>query len=272
MAIISLDRVQEERDSALLLADGSGVTTEDAAAAYIDERGFAHLFAPARLPWPSVSAAEIRASGASQLFSHVVWRWKNTLPAAKRCAYGHFLRQRGLFVSWQLFPAFRRLWGLHESVDRILRDDALEPVARLMLQVVAVQGPLSSRELRQEVEALAGRNRRQYNAALHRLQEQCLITVVGGDLAGFTMHDWDLLERHAPPAAMTLDFSAEEARTKLLCQAVANAPYCTARELALLFRWERRTVAEQLEALARDGVVAKWRVVGQKEWGYRKAD
>ena len=53
------------------------------------------------------------------------------------------------------------------------------------------------------------------------------------------MHDWDLVERHIPPACMTLALSKEEARAQLVRQAVTNAPLCTAREIALLFGWER---------------------------------
>ena len=269
MDAVSLDVVRAERGRRLFLADGRGVLTEADAAAYVNERGFVHLFAPPRLPWPSVSDAEIRASGKLQTFSHVVWRWKNTLPAAKLCAYGHFLRQRGLFLSWQLFPAFRRLWGLRDPVAQILESDAVTPMARQMLQVVAVQGPIRSRDLRREVEALAGRNRRTYNAALHELQARCLITVVGGSLKGFTMHDWDLLERHAPPEALALDMPESEARTRLLRQVVANAPYCTVREIGLLLRWERDRVAATLEELKEMGVLTEHAPEGQKDLGYR---
>lgn len=269
MDAVSLEELREDRERALFLADGRGVRTEADAVDYVNERGFVHLFAPPRLPWPSVSEAELRASGQLKTFSHVVWRWKNTLPAAKLCAYGHFLRQRGLFLSWQLLPVFRRLWGLHDPVAKVLESNVVTPTARQMLQVVAVQGPIRSRDLRREVEALAGRNRRTYNAALHELQARCLITVVGGSLKGFTMHDWDLLERHAPPEALSLDVSEAEARTRLLCQIVANAPYCTVREIGLLLRWERDQVATVLEELKMNGVLAERAVAGQKDLGYR---
>lgn len=266
---VSAEMVREDRRRKLFLADGRGVLTEVDAAAYVNERGFVHLFAPGGLPWPNVSDAELRARGSIETFSLEVWRWKNTLPAAKACAYGHFLRNRGVFIAWRLFPAFRRLWGLHDPVDRLMESGLLNPVERHMLQVVAIQGPIRSRDLRREVQALSGANKRQYQAALRSLQEQFVITVAGGSVEGFSMHDWDLVERHVPTEALRLGSAENDARLELVCQAVANAPLCTAREVALLFGWNRRHVEDLLGVLARGGTLTRNRVEGQTDMGYR---
>ncbi|MYB76412.1 MAG: winged helix DNA-binding domain-containing protein [Chloroflexi bacterium] len=266
---VSADVLQEERRRKLFLADGRGVRSEADATAYVNERGFVHLFSPGGLPWPNVSDAELRARGSLETFSLEVWQWKNTLPAAKRCAYGHYLRNRGVFISWQFFPAFRKLWGLHESVDLVLESGLLTPVERHVLQVVAVRGPIRSRELRREVQALSGASKRQYQTALRVLQERFLITVAGGSVAGFSMHDWDLVERHVPPEAMTLSLSEDEARAQLVCQAVANAPFCTAREIGLLFGWGRKQAAAVLGELTESGVISAGSVEEQRDLGYR---
>ena len=268
---VSAEALQEERRGLLFLADGRAVLYEDDAAAYVEERGFVHLFSPGSLPWPNLSDAELRARGSIETFSPEVWRWKNTLPAAKRCAYGHYLRNRGVFISWRLFPAFRRLWGLLDPVGHLLESDQLGPVERHVLQVVAVQGPIRSRELRREVQGISGANKRQYQAAMRTLQERFVITVAGGSVEGFSMHDWDLVERHAPIEAISLELTKDEARSQLICQAVANAPLCAVREIALLFGWDRKQVDEVLGALTEDGTLIRGRVEGHKDVGYRVA-
>ena len=83
------------------------------------------------------------------------------------------------------------------------------------------------------------------------------------------MHDWDLVERHIPPAWMTLALSKEEARAQLVRQAVTNAPLCTAREIALLFGWERNLAEALVGAQVESGALIRGRVEGQKELGYR---
>jgi hypothetical protein len=268
---ITAEEVQEERRRLLFLNDGSGVLSEEDAAVFVEERGFIHLFAPKGLPWPNLCDAELRARGSLDIFSLEVWHWKNTLPARKRCAYGHFLRKRGIFISWQHFPAFRQLWGLHSPVDRVLESGCLDPVERQMLQVVAIQGPIRSRDLRMEVQGAMGAKKRDYQAALRRLQERFLITVAGGSVEGFSMHDWDLVERHVPPDALALPVAPEEARRKLVCQAVENAPYCTAREIALLFGWECKQVEALLGKLAGIGLIHATRVRGLHEVGFHSA-
>lgn len=266
---VSAEELQEARSKRLYLADGSGVLSEDDAAAYVAERGFVHLFAPGRLPWPDVSAAELRARGSIETFSLNVWHWKNTLPAARRCAYGHYLRKRGLFISWQSFSLFRQIWGWHEPVDRVLESDLLDPVERQMLQVVAVQGPVRSLDLRREVQALSGASKKQYQAALRTLQERFLITVAGGSVAGFSMHDWDLVERHAPSVALEMRLTNDEARIRLVRQAVANAPYCTAREIALLFGWQRKCTEATLSLLLERDALQVHTIEGQKDFGFQ---
>ena len=265
---VSADVLWEDRHRKLFLADGRGVQREADAAAYVEERGFVHLFSPGRLPWPNVSAAELRARGSLETFSLAVWQWKNSLPAVKRCAYGHHLRRRGVFISWRLFPAFRQLWGLHGPVDQVLESDRLNPIERHVLQVVAIQGPIRSRDLRREVQGLSGASKRHYQAALRTLQERFLITVAGGSVEGFTMHDWDLVERHAPLGALAATLLEDEARAQLTLQAVANAPYCTAREIALLFGWERKLVAALLGGLTEKGMLAMTKVEGQQDTSY----
>ena len=246
---VSVEALQEERSSRFFLNEGRGVRDEADAAAYVNERGFVHLFAPGTLPWPNVSDAELKARGSIETFSLNVWHWKNILPAKKRCAYGHHLRNRGIFISWRFFPLFRQVWGWHEPVDRVLESGLLQPVERHMLQVIAIQGPVRSRDLRREVQALSGAGKKQYQAALRSLQERFLITVAGGSVEGFSMHDWDLVERHVPTDATTLAVTKDEAQEQLICQAIANAPFCSARELGLLFGWKRGEVQALLKVL-----------------------
>ena len=93
------------------------------AAAYVNERGFVHLFAPGKLPLAESSVTRNCGPGAViETFSLNVWHWKNTLPAKQSgVPTGTHLRNRGIFISWRLLSGFSdHIWGLHEPVDRVL--------------------------------------------------------------------------------------------------------------------------------------------------------
>jgi len=151
--------VEARRAAVRCLSDGRKVSTDDEAARYVDERGFVPIMGLAGCPLPSLSEAGVRPPREG-FISDDAWRWKEVLPQQKRCAYGRFLRQRGFFLSWRLFPAFYRLYRRpalqSQAPDFILEDwgHSQDYAAGLLsrqewqvLATIAERGPIDSRQL-----------------------------------------------------------------------------------------------------------------------------
>ncbi|MDP3046073.1 MAG: crosslink repair DNA glycosylase YcaQ family protein [Chloroflexota bacterium] len=220
------------------LAEGRSAVTDEDAARYVDERGFAPLMHLSGCTLPSISEADERETWEGFDITDGAWRWKETLPEARRCAYGKFLRHRGFFVAWRVFPAFYRLYGPADDSAGAdaFADGLLGRLEMLVLTAIADRGPIDSRRLWREVKQGFGGNRTRFEQALGVLQAGFRVMVAGGDLTGWSLHRWDLLERLVPPGLLDDLPSREESQIALLRQYVENTVVCTPREIAGFFR------------------------------------
>jgi len=296
MLVLSSDLVLARRAAVRRLNDGSRISTDEEAARYVDERGFCPLMHLSGCELPGISEADTRTPWEGFDITDGAWRWKETLPQAGKCAYGRFLRQRGFFISWRLLPAFYRLHGRPATVSQtpaetdgarldqlgdgtVDRPDGgpatgaedyaaglLGRLEYLVLETVAERGPIDSRQLWRAVKPGFGGNRSRFEQALTTLQSTFRVMVAGGDLAGWSMHRWDLAQRQVPSGLLEHLPSAQEARGLLLRQYVANTVVCTVRELAGFFKWEGREtqgLAQRLlaapEAEIEEAAVEGWK-------------
>ena len=247
------------------LAEGRSAVTDEDAARYVDERGFTPLMRLSGCALPSIWEADSRESWEGFDITDGAWRWKETLPEAHRCAYGKFLRQRGFFVAWRMFPAFYTLYG--PAGDSAGADDfadgLLGRMEMLVLTTIADLGPIDSRRLWREVKRDFGGNRTRFEQALGILQAGFRVMVAGGDLTGWSLHRWDLVERLVPLGLLDELPSREGSRIDLLRQYVENTVVCTAREIAGFFRWDLRGT----QALAdREVEAGRLRLVEVEGW------
>jgi hypothetical protein len=270
--------VEMRRGALRCLSDGRKVASDEDAARFVDERGFASLMRLAGSTLPSLSEADFRDTWEGFDITDGAWRWKETLPQERLCAYGKFLRQRGFFISWRLFPAFYQLcrWsGVTPSVrdegDQVSAPAASEYAAGLLgrdeytvLGAVSELGPIDSRRLWRELKAAFGGNRTRFEQALVALQGSFRVMVCGGDLEGWSLHRWDLVERQVPAgllAALPQDAVAREA---LLTHYVDNTAVCTIREAAGFFRWSLLDTRSAALRLIQSGAIRETTVGGWK--------
>jgi hypothetical protein len=228
--ILNVDFIDAQR-AAVRTLDDRKIRTDDEAVRYVDQVGFAPLFRLAGLNLPSLSDADAGETDGA-------WRWKEVLPAERRCAYGKFLRGRGFFVSWRLFPAFYTVYGRATDAAEDYADGLLGQLEWAILQAIQERGPLDSRALWAEMRGRFGGKRSSFGAALTGLQRTFRIMVSGGSLEGWSLHYWDVVERCVPPGLLTSLPGDAEAREALLMQFVANTVICTEREAAGFFRWD----------------------------------
>jgi hypothetical protein len=252
--LLSSDLLSARR-AAVRSLDGHKASTDDEAARYLDERGFAPLFPLTGLDLPSLSDADAREGDGA-------WRWKEVLPAQGRCAYGKFLRGRGFFVSWRLFPAFYRLYGRSASPEEDYAAGLLGRPDLAVWQAIAQRGPVDSRVLWRDMKPVFGGSRPRFEAALTALQAGFQIMVSGGSLEGWSLHYWDLVERRAPPGTLAHLPTHEEALESLLYQYVANAVVCTARDVSLFLRRDVSLIRDLAARLVARALLAEVRLEG----------
>ena len=133
-----------------------------------------------------------------------------------------------------------------------------------VLETVEERGPIDSRRLWRDLKRSFGGNRSRFEQALGTLQAEFRVMVAGGDLAGWSMHRWDLVERQAP-AGLLDDLPAEDAARQALVRCyAANTVVCTTREMAGFFRWSPGETAEVCRRLREDGALSEVTVEGWK--------
>ena len=270
-AELTREAVSAGRAAVRSLDDGRKVSTDDDAALFVDQRGIAPLMHLAGCELPSLSEADIRDPWEGFDITDGAWRWKEILPQTRRCAYGKFLRGRGFFISWRLFPAFYRLRGRPQNAADGPSDHAgdfadglLGRLEWAVLEAVDERGPIDSRRLWRELKRTFGGNRSRFEQALTTLQAGFRVMVAGGDLAGWSMHRWELVERQAPAGLLRQLPDQECARQALVRQYTANTVVCTTREIAGFFGWSPGETADLCERLRAAGALREVTVDGWK--------
>ena len=221
-----------------------------AAIDFIEQMGLLLLFRSGKLALPNLADACVGGHwewGADPT-GLSAWELKETIPASGRAFYARLIAGRGTFVRWSLVPALLAAWQPERRARRL---DELEDLA---LGVGTLHGPISTRNLRREVQAALPCEGREVRAAIGRLQERLLITVAGGTLEGWSMHEWDLLTRRLPGDVKT-DVAQDEARRELTRVLVDLALATKPGSIARMLGWSGATTRGAIEELAADGVV-----------------
>jgi hypothetical protein len=251
---LSLEKLHQARASLRRLADGRRANTDEDAARFIDERGFAMLMPINGIPLPSLAEADGAAPWAEEFrCTDRAWAWKETLPAGKLCAYGKFIRGRGAFIGWRLYPAFVAVYGPAEDLAGEYEAGRLARVDRDLAEIVAAGGPIDSRELWRRARPLFGGKRHHFLAALERLQTSFYVTVAGGSLEGWTRHTWDLVERWVPDGLLDKLPAPREARRAILRQTLENCAAAPESQLRAMLRWPAGEFEKCLRGLLDEG-------------------
>lgn len=255
--VMTRAELERQREARRRLLSGRKIVTDAEAAQYVDERGLVLLCPLPGLPLPSITEADSRQPWAGFDITDGAWRWKETLPAAKHCAYQKFVRDRGTFISWRLYPSFYVLYGPEAPYEDEYRAGRLERLAYIVLQTLENEGMLSSRELWHKVRFHFGGNRPRFESVLTMLQRNFCLTVAGGSLEGWSLHYWNLTERQVPHGLLDHLPSISAARETLILQAIDNLVLATVGELRAIFRWPAAEVQACLQQLAETGSLVR---------------
>lgn len=250
--LLTIAQVHRARHLKCYLDDGRPPVTDEDAAELVDQRGFMALGVLPRLVLPNMSESD---PDRDWDISTKAWRWKETLPAARACAYLKWFYNQGTFISWRLYPCFYSLWGLRLRPREAYQEGLLTREELDVLTAVEELGPVTSRDLWRSLKRRL-KKRTVLLSALTRLQKVFCVTVSGGDVSGWSMHKWDLVQRHVPDGLLDRLPSREESVRLLILQAVENLVYCSAREIAGLFRWTPSFVMHVLRELEQEGKVS----------------
>lgn len=262
--IITLIKLNEARAKLNRLNNGCKINDNDGACRFIYERGFVLLMPIEGIPIPSLSAADEAESWKGFDITDRAWAWKETLPELKLCAYTKLIHGRGAFIDWRLYPSFLKVYGPDGDPDYEYENGRLNQTERDLYRIVEEFGPIDSRKLWLKAKPLFGEKRHRFTAALEHLQGKFFLTVAGGSLEGWTLHTWDLVERHAPQAVLKDLPTPGEARENILNQTIQNCVAITERKLRSMLRWSPSNLSQGIEALKNKGAITEVSVEGEQ--------
>ena len=208
---------------------------------FIKAVGFCYAFTPGpgRLP----SLFEVLDTRSDNRRWAWAWEWKEALPAEKRVFYGRVLARKPTFVSMEFLPYFFALTGNVGDPDdyaRLYDAGRLSVLARRVYEFVAGRGPVTTRQIRAEVEPDRRGSSPRLGRALAELQTLFLLARVGevGDNPGNYAYVWDAFERWLPDTvARASEISHRAAAAAVLEQYVRITGAPRPADAAAMFAW-----------------------------------
>lgn len=260
--LITLDWLTELRRQNYRQTDDTCIHTEDEALSMISDLGFCWLIDLSDADLPSLHLAMTR--GKNPWGEKCWWNSKQTLPGRKACWYSKMLRGRGTFISWECFPQFYAVYASGNDYSEDYGRGIMSRDEKRILELIADEPEISSRDLRRRFGSQGKAITRAMDRALQNLQETMKITVAGGSLEGWTVHNWALVEdwveaEHLDRARRT---DRDSAIRELILRYVRMSVAASAGDIAWVFRWKRRDVASLVEQMASDGFLRPIRVEG----------
>jgi hypothetical protein len=267
--MISLDHLQELRRGKYRQTPDTHIRTEDDALDFINELGFVWLIDLSDADLPSLHKAAPESYENPGLpwhdqIAHSWWDSKQTLSGRKACCYAKVLRGRGTFISWECFPLFYAVYATGNEYMEDYRRGILSRDEKRILDLIAGQPEISSRDLRRRFGSPGKDITRAMDRALQGLQETFRITVAGGSLQGWTVHNWALVEDWVAPECLdqARRIEADKARQELALRYVNMSVAASVGDIAWVFRWKRRDAARLVAELLNENRVVQVEVTG----------
>lgn len=208
------------------------ITTPARAAAWIDDVGFALLFAARGIELPDLWSMAVREDGWGPAAERA-WAWKDELPSQGRAWYGPFLRGRKGFLAPDLLADLYPRTG--EEHD--FQEADLSPDAARIAELILVGGPASKGELREATGLEGKRNNAAFERALTELGRALVVTHRGvRDQPG---RAWPSAVLELTARAFEVPSAGEpsERRARTAARFLATMVEATPNELARTFGW-----------------------------------
>jgi len=244
---IPLPALETYRARSFRLLPGLRVSREEQALEFIQQTGFLLLWVSGKqLNLPSLSGAY-----PPRRKDWAWWNWKQALPERKACYYAKILRHKGTFLSWDIFPCFYAVYASRLPYEEEWWAGLLDRTHKRLLDILAEQGPLMSRELRLAYAPPGKDNTRRVKRALEELQAVFRVCPSGGDTEGFSHHRWELVERWVPPAYLRkgCTLEPEKAGAAIIACFLRTVGVSTPGEISWLFSWSRERTQAFLASL-----------------------
>jgi hypothetical protein len=278
MLNIAFENLQAYRTHAYRLRPHLRLTSVDQAVAFVNERGFVHLWPVKDVILPSLWAAvagERPVADEHDDPGHITWRWKDTLLGARRWYYAKVLRKKATFIALDAVPYFYALsenYGEPEQ-DYLIQyqEGRLTFEAKTVYETLLAEGPLDSISLRKLARLGSRESESRFNRALEMLQADFKVLPVGVAEAGAWKYAfiYDLAHRFYPDLPeQARPIRQAEARRRLVEKYVLSVGAAPEKAVASLFGWSKGDAAAAISALVAEGVLISGAVVeGQPgEW------
>ncbi len=235
------------------------IHTKKQALGFIRAVGFCYAFTPGPGHLPSLF--EVLDTRSDDVRWSWAWEWKEALPTAKRVFYGRVLARKPTFISMEFLPNFFALTGNVGGPDdyaRLYDEGRLSALARRVFECIASRGPMTTRQVRADVEPNRRGSSPRLGRALAELQNLFLLARIGevGNNPGNYAYVWDLFERWLPDVvARASGITHREAAAAVLEQYVriTGAPHPA--DAAALFEWSRLALETAIADLQNCGML-----------------
>jgi hypothetical protein len=239
-----------------------GISSLEAAAAFVDRVGIAVAWGKADLVLPSLWSGiagpdadwAIRdETGKAIEFSpefRRLWLWKDELPERRLACAGKHFGSAALLIAPRLLAAAYALTGRSGAVDDF-RDDELETLEREVAEVVLENEPLTGPEIRR---LLGTTDRKAVDRAVARLQRRFVLTNAGAveQSQGWRAIRQDLFARRWSKKLRRLP-ATEDARRELALAVLSGTDEVSAADVAGALGWRRKQAESVLTELASAG-------------------
>ena len=232
---------------------------EREALSFINEVGFCFLFSAEGSEAPTLFEAILGEpsdwTGQHDRETGLVWRWKDSLPVAKKCFYGKLLRAKPVLVSLDLFPYFYAVSGNYGDLDQYLQeyqDGKVSLAAKQIYEALLYHGAMPTSHLRRQSNLAGKDNARAFERGLVELQVSLKITKTGISEANrwHYCYVYDLLPRWLPDQVeQGLAIKSRDAYPVILRQYLRTVIVSTPDAILRLFGWPPETVERAITTL-----------------------
>ena len=271
MKKISSDLIRAYRAQTFRLSPENRLKTQEDAVAYVNERGFVHLWPITGVILPSLwvaVAGDRPVADAHDDPGHVTWGWKDALLGGRRWYYAKVLRKKATMISFDVLPHFYALSENYGSPEddylTLYEQGRLTLEAKIVYETLYDQGPLDTVALKRATHMSSPANEGRFNRALADLQADFKVLPVGVTQAGAWHYAfaYDIVPRHYPEIPdLAHTILENQARKKLVELYFRSVGATQTQDVARLFGWRVAEVERVVEELAQAGVLQRGVVV-----------